>query len=83
MGAALAGVSGERGDEVYALGRQDNKCLLNQPRYCFLPVDLSDLAFIKENISDFVKDHCFDLVILNADILGEINRFYTGRESSN
>ena len=72
LGAELAEVCWKRGDEVFTLGRSDNKRLANQPRYYFLPVDLSDVDFIAENIKSFIKNHTFDRVILNAGVLGEI-----------
>ena len=72
LGAALAQACLERGDDVYALGRHDNKALLNRSGYYFYPVDLSDVDLLRENIKPFVRKHHFDLVILNAGILGEI-----------
>ncbi|WP_292658615.1 SDR family NAD(P)-dependent oxidoreductase [Nitratifractor sp.] len=72
LGAALAEKALERGDEVYAVGRQDNKKLLNQADYYFYPLDLSDVTMLEENLKTFIQGHRFDLVILNAGILGEI-----------
>ena len=72
LGAALAGVCLERGDEVYAIGRRDNKGLTNRSGYYFYPVDLSDVDLLRENVKSFVDRHHFDLVVLNAGALGEI-----------
>ena len=72
LGAALAERALEQGDQVYAVGRRDNKRFLNQAGYYFLPLDLSDVTMLRENLKEFVKGHEFDLVILNAGQLTEI-----------
>ncbi|HFC03357.1 MAG TPA: SDR family NAD(P)-dependent oxidoreductase [Nitratifractor salsuginis] len=72
LGAALAERALEQGDQVYAVGRHDNKRFLNQAGYYFLPLDLSDVTMLRENLKEFVKGHAFDLVILNAGQLTEI-----------
>lgn len=72
LGAALAEACMQRGDDVYALGREDNKTLQNKPGYYFLPVDLSEVEMIAENIKAFVDKHRFDLLILNAGIISQI-----------
>ncbi len=72
LGAALAEACLARGDDVYGLGRHDNKALHNKPGYYFLPVDLSDVELLRENIKEFLRHHHFDLAILNAGQLGEI-----------
>ena len=72
LGAALAKSALEQGDQVHAVGRKDNKQLLNQAGYYFFPLDLSDIPMLQENLKEFVKGHEFDLVILNAGQLSEI-----------
>lgn len=72
LGAALAETLVQRGDTLYAIGRHDNKKLANRPGYFFLPLDLSDVTMIPENVKTFIAGHAFDLVILNAGILGDI-----------
>jgi len=72
LGAVLAKAVLERGDAVYAVGRHENKALARYPDYYFFPIDLSDVVMIPETLKEFVKDHRFDLAILNAGILGEI-----------
>jgi len=62
----------ERGDTVYAFGRHNNKLFINHAGYFFLHVDLGDIGMLRENIKTFVKKHHFDLVILNAGMLGDI-----------
>ncbi|WP_457608426.1 SDR family NAD(P)-dependent oxidoreductase [Nitratifractor sp.] len=72
LGAALAEECLRRGDDVYALGRHDNKALYNRPGYYFFPVDISDVEMLRENIKTFVARHHFDLVILNAGVMGDL-----------
>ena len=72
LGAALAEACMQRGDDVFAIGREDNKTLQNKPGYYFLPVDLGEVEMIAENIKAFVDKHRFDLVILNAGIISQI-----------
>ncbi len=72
LGEALAERCLQRGDQVFAVGRHENKRLLNQPGYTFYPLDLSDLSMLRENLKSFVHHHEYDLVILNAGMLGEI-----------
>ena len=72
LGAALAEACLERGDSLYAMGRHDNKALHNMPNYHFLPVDLSDVELLPNNIREFLRHHHFELAILNAGQLGEI-----------
>jgi len=72
LGERLAEVCLEKGDQVYAVGRHDNKRFLNKAGYYFYPVDLLDIEMLRENLKSFVQKHEYDLVILNAGILGEI-----------
>ncbi|WP_456394046.1 SDR family NAD(P)-dependent oxidoreductase, partial [Nitratifractor sp.] len=72
LGEALAEECHRRGDQVFAVGRHENKRLLNQPGYTFYPLDLSDLPMLRENLKEIVRHHEYDLVILNAGVLGEI-----------
>jgi len=72
LGAALAEECIGRGDDVYAIGRHDNRALHNKPGYYFLPTDLSDVDMLRENIKEFVDKHRFDLVILNAGIMSDL-----------
>ena len=71
LGAALAQACLERGDEVYALGRHENKSLHNRPGYYFLPLDLSEVELLRETLKPFIDRHRFNLAILNAGALGE------------
>jgi len=75
FGEALTRLCLERGDNVYAMGRHNNKQFMHHPGYYFFPVDLTDVTMLRENIKTFVKKHRFNLVILNAGMLGEIKEF--------
>ncbi len=72
LGAALAKRVLERQDYLYAIGRYDNESLKKHDRYSFLCANLSELESIPERIKEFVQDESFDLVILNAGILGNL-----------
>jgi len=72
LGEALAVACLERGDQVYAVGRHDNKLFINKPGYYFYPLDLLDIEMLRENLKEFIQMHEYDLVILNAGVLGEI-----------
>ena len=72
LGEALAREYLANGDTVYAIGRTFPKIFDNNPHFFFFPYDLSQTFMIKDEIKTFVKNHSFDIVILNAGILGEI-----------
>ena len=72
LGEALVSRALERGDQVYAVGRRDNPRFANKAGYYFYPLDLSDIEMLRENLREFVRHHEYDLVILNAGVLGEI-----------
>jgi len=72
LGEALAKEYLENGDTVYAIGRSLSKILDNHPRFFFFPYDLSQTFMIKAEIKPFIENRSFDIVILNAGILGEI-----------
>jgi len=72
LGEALAKEYLENGDTVYAIGRTCSKILDNHPHFFFFPYDLSQTFMIKAEIKPFIENRSFDIVILNAGILGEI-----------
>ena len=65
IGRGLVEEYKKRGDEIYAIGRSNPFDDIN-----FYKLDLRSIERIKEAIESFNTD--FDLVILNAGILGEI-----------
>jgi len=72
LGEALAKACIERGDQLFAVGRHDNKPFHRYPNYTFYPIDLRDTAMLREALFPFIRKHEYDLVILNAGVLGEI-----------
>jgi len=72
LGEALAKTYLENGDSVYAIGKTLPKKLDRYPHFFFFPYDLSETFTLQSSIKEFVKNHSFDMVILNAGILGEI-----------
>ena len=72
LGEALAGEYLANGDTVYAIGRTFPKIFDNNPHFFFFPYDLSQTFMIKAEIEPFVENHSFDMIILNAGVLGEI-----------
>ncbi|MBD3789291.1 MAG: SDR family NAD(P)-dependent oxidoreductase [Campylobacterales bacterium] len=72
LGEALAEAYLERGDTVYAIGRTFPQAFNRSPKFFFFPYDLQETFLLKETIKPFVQGHHFDLVILNAGAVGEI-----------
>jgi NAD(P)-dependent dehydrogenase (short-subunit alcohol dehydrogenase family) len=72
LGKALAREYLANGDRVYAIGRSFPKIFSTDPHFFFFPYDLSQTFMIKAEIKTFIANHSFDIVILNAGILGEI-----------
>jgi NAD(P)-dependent dehydrogenase (short-subunit alcohol dehydrogenase family) len=73
LGEALAKAYLENGDKVYAIGQTFPKIFDHYENFFFFPYDLSQTFLIKSEIEPFIKNHSFDLVILNAGILGDID----------
>ncbi|HFD14480.1 MAG TPA: SDR family NAD(P)-dependent oxidoreductase, partial [Epsilonproteobacteria bacterium] len=73
LGFALAETYLEQGDAVYAIGKTIPKKLENNPHFFFFPYDLSDTFMIKSTIKEFVEHRPFEIAILNAGVLGEID----------
>jgi len=72
LGEALAKAYLDNGDKVYAIGREFPKAFDHYPNFIFFPYDLSKTFLINSDLQPFLQNHTFDLVILNAGILGEI-----------
>ena len=72
LGEALAKEYLENGDNVYAIGKTLPKKLDRYPHFFFFPYDLSRTFILQSDIQEFVEKHSFDIVILNAGILGGI-----------
>lgn len=73
LGQALAKTYLENGDTVYAIGRSMPKKLDLYPHFFFFPYDLSETFMLQAALKEFVQQRSFDIVILNAGVLGDIN----------
>ena len=73
LGEALVEAYLNNGDAVYAIGKHMPKRFENNPHFFFFPYDLSDIFMIKSTLHPFFDHRSFEVVILNAGILGEIN----------
>lgn len=72
LGEALAKAYLENGDTVYAIGKNIPHKLDQNPHFFFFPYDLSDTFLIQSTLIEFLQNRSFDIVILNAGVLGEI-----------
>lgn len=72
LGEALAKAYLENGDTVYAIGKTIPKKLDHYPHFFFFPYDLSETFMIQSTLKEFFQHRSFDIVILNAGILGDI-----------
>lgn len=72
LGEALATHYLENGDTVYAIGKTLPKKLDHFPHFFFFPYDLSDTFMIQSTLKEFFQHRSFDIVILNAGLLGDI-----------
>ena len=73
LGFALAQAYLDKGDTVYTIGKTIPKQLENNPHFFFFPYDLSDTFMIKSTIREFIEHRPFEIAILNAGVLGEID----------
>ena len=72
LGEALAKTYLENGDAVYAIGKTIPKKFDHYPHFFFFPYDLSETFMIQSTLEEFLAHRLFDIVILNAGLLGEI-----------
>lgn len=72
LGEALAQAYLEKGDAVYAIGKTISGKLDHYPHFFFFPYDLSETFIIQSTLKEFLQNRSFDLVILNAGVLGDI-----------
>ncbi len=72
LGEALAAKYLENGDTVYAIGKTIPKKLDHYPHFFFFPYDLSETFMIQSTLKEFLQHRSFDIVILNAGLLGDI-----------
>jgi len=72
LGEALAKAFLESGDTVYAIGKNIPHKLDKDPHFFFFPYDLSETFLIQSSLKEFLQNRSFDIVILNAGVLGDI-----------
>lgn len=72
LGEALAKTYLDNGDNVYAIGKTLPKKLDRYPHFFFFPYDLSETFMIQSTLKEFLAHRSFDIVILNAGLLGDI-----------
>lgn len=72
LGQALAIEYLENGDAVYAIGKTIPHKLDHYPHFFFFPYDLSETFMIQSTLKEFLQNRSFDIVILNAGVLGDI-----------
>ena len=72
LGEALAQAYLQNGDTVYAIGRTMPHQLDKNPHFFFFPYDLNETFLIQSTLIEFLQHRSFDLVILNAGVLGGI-----------
>ncbi len=72
LGEALVKTYLEKGDTVYAVGKSAPNKFQSHPHFFFFPYDLSQTFVLQASLQEFVEKRSFDLVILNAGVLGEI-----------
>ncbi len=72
LGGALAKEYLENGDTVYAIGKTIPKKLDHYPHFFFFPYDLSETFTLQATLSEFLQHRTFDIAILNAGVLGDI-----------
>ena len=74
LGESLAKEYLANGDAVYAIGRTLPEIFDSNPHFFFSPYDLSQTFMLKAEIKPFIQNRSFDIAILNAGMLGEIQR---------
>jgi len=72
LGRALAHAYIELGYAVHAIGRHCPKNLKTHPHFFFFTYDMAQTSKLKETTQNFIKKHHFEIAILNAGILGNI-----------
>lgn len=72
LGYALTEAYLNQGDQVYAVGREVPKIFEKHPHFFFFPYDLSETFTLRETLQEFIQKHSFEIAILNAGVLGEI-----------
>ena len=72
LGEALVEAYLEKGDTVYGIGQTLPPKFDRHPHFFFFPYDLSETFMIQATLKEFLNQRSFEIVILNAGVLGEI-----------
>ncbi|RLA65707.1 MAG: short-chain dehydrogenase [Epsilonproteobacteria bacterium] len=72
LGEALTELYLKNGDSVYAIGKSIPKQFERYHNFFFFPYDLSETFMLGVSVKEFIAHHSFDVVILNAGILGDM-----------
>jgi len=72
LGEALVEAYLQNGDTVYGIGKNLPKRFDSHPHFFFFPYDLKETYMIRSTIKEFVQNHSYDIAILNAGVLGDI-----------
>jgi len=72
LGEALVDAYLQNGDTVYAIGRTLPPKFDRNPHFFFFPYDLSETYMIQSTLTEYLAHKSFDIVILNAGVLGDI-----------
>lgn len=72
LGEALVDAYLAHGDTVYAIGQTLPPKFDRHPHFFFFPYDLSETFMLQSTLTEYLAHKTFDLVILNAGILGPI-----------
>ena len=72
LGEALVDAYLHNGDTVYAIGQTLPNKFNKHPHFFFFPYDLSGTFMLQATLKEFINKHSFDIVILNAGVLGDI-----------
>lgn len=75
LGAALAACFLDRGWSVFGISRVKPQSITDHAQFQFLTMDLLDISTIASKGAAFLQSAEFDLVVLNAGLLGRIQRF--------
>ena len=72
LGEALVDAYLQNGDTVYAIGQTLPPKFDRHPHFFFFPYDLSETFILQATLKEFLDQRSFEIVILNAGVLGEI-----------
>ncbi|MDQ7047355.1 MAG: SDR family NAD(P)-dependent oxidoreductase [Sulfurovum sp.] len=72
LGEALVDAYLQNGDTVHAIGQKLLPKFDHHLHFFFFPYDMSETFMLQSTLTEFLSQRSFDIVILNAGVLGEI-----------